>query len=128
MKDFQKWHHLKNELDKKEHGVFINEREICFVSIGENIGFEQNGKNEMFERPVLVLKKFGTQTFIGIPLTSKPREWRFYFTFHHGDKISTAILSQIRLFDTRRIVRRLGYAEVTDFLTLKKQLKDLLEL
>jgi hypothetical protein len=74
MKDFQKWHHLKSELDKKEHGVFINEREICFVSIGENIGFEQNGKNEMFERPVLVLKKFGTQTFIGIPLTSKPRE------------------------------------------------------
>jgi hypothetical protein len=44
MKDFQKWHHLKSELDKKEHGAFINEREICFVSIGENIGFEQNGK------------------------------------------------------------------------------------
>jgi hypothetical protein len=28
------------------------------VSIGENIGFEQNGKNDMFERPVLVLQNF----------------------------------------------------------------------
>jgi mRNA interferase MazF len=128
MKDFQKWHILKAEIDKKEQGIYINEREICFVSIWENIGFEQNGKNEMFERPVLVLKKFGTQTFIGIPLTSKPREWRFYFTFHHEEKVSTAILSQIRLFDTRRIVRRLWYAEIADFTTLKKKLKNLLEL
>jgi hypothetical protein len=58
MKDYQKWHILKNELDKKEHTIFVNEREICYTSIGENIGFEQNGKNELFERPVLVLRKF----------------------------------------------------------------------
>ncbi len=74
MKNFEKWHILKNELDKKEHSIFVNEREVCFVSIGENVGFEQNGKNDLFERPVLVLRKFGTQTFVGIPLTSKPRE------------------------------------------------------
>ncbi len=58
MKNLENWHILKNELNKKEHSIFVNEREICYTSIGENIGFEQNGKNELFERPVLVLKKF----------------------------------------------------------------------
>jgi predicted metalloenzyme YecM len=57
-KDFQKWHILKSQIDTKIQSTFINEREICYVSIGENIGFEQNGKNDMFERPVLVLRKF----------------------------------------------------------------------
>ncbi|MDD2693699.1 MAG: hypothetical protein PHY14_02100 [Candidatus Gracilibacteria bacterium] len=93
MKDFEKWHILKSRIDTKEHRSLVNEREICYVSIGENIGFEQNGKNEFFERPVIVLKKFGTQTFIGIPLTSKPREGKFYFSFKHGESTSSAILS-----------------------------------
>ena len=128
MKDYQKWHILKSELDKKEHSIFVNEREICYTSIGENIGFEQNGKNELFERPVLVLKKFWIQTFIGIPLTSKAREWKYYFSFHHGESISTAILSQVRLFDTKRILRKIGYAEIEDFKRLKEKLRILLTL
>lgn len=128
MKNLENWHILKNQLDQKMHSIFVNEREICYTSIGENIGFEQNGKNELFERPVLVLRKFWTQTFIGIPLTSKVREWKYYFSFHHGDTISTAILSQIRLFDTKRIVRKIGYADVADFIQLKEKLKNLLTL
>ncbi len=128
MKDYQKWHILKSELDKKEHAIFVNERELCYTSIGENIGFEQNGKNELFERPLLVLKKFWTQTFIGIPLTSKVREWKYYSSFHHGESISTAILSQIRLFDTKRILRKIGYAEIEDFKRLKEKLRTLLAL
>jgi mRNA-degrading endonuclease toxin of MazEF toxin-antitoxin module len=77
---------------------------------------------------VLVLRKFWTQTFIGIPLTSKVREWKYYFSFHHGENLSTAILSQIRLFDTKRILRKIGYAEMEDFKKLKEKLKTLLTL
>lgn len=128
MKDFKNWHILKSQIDIKEHRSLVNEREICYVSIGENVGFEQNGKNEFFERPVIVLKKFWTQTFIGIPLTSKPREWKFYFSFKHGESTSSAILSQIRLFDNKRIVRKIGYIETSDFQNLKTALRKLLSL
>lgn len=107
MKDYRGWHDLKSRLNEKEHISFVNEREICYVSIGENIGFEQDGKHELFERPVLVLRKFGTQTFLGIPLTSTPKTGKFYFSFLLGTSRSTAILSQMRLLDTRRISRKL---------------------
>lgn len=127
-KDFQKWHILKTQIDTKTQSTLVNEREICYVSIGENIGFEQNGKNDMFERPVLVLRKFWVQTFIGIPLTSKPKNGIFYHTFTLKEKPATAILSQIRLFDTKRIERRIGYINETDFTFLKTKLRELLKL
>ena len=122
------WNHLKKEIDKKTHCIFVNEREICFVNLGKNIGCEQDGKNERFERPVVVFKKFWNRTFLGIPLTSKPKKGKFYFSFSLHDQISTAILSQIRLFDTKRIERKLWYIAKPDFIALKSQLQVLLGL
>lgn len=125
---FDPWNILKQSIDQKKQASYVNEREICFVNLGKNIGFEQDGKNERFERPVIVLKRFGSRTFIGIPLTSQTKEWKFYFPFSLHKKNSFAILSQIRLFDTKRIERKIGYMTQEDFLTLKEKLKKLLEL
>ncbi|MFA7169790.1 MAG: hypothetical protein WC178_02965 [Candidatus Paceibacterota bacterium] len=61
MKDYKNWHNLKLKIENngtKKKKKF-REREIWWCSLGENIGFEQDGKNEKFERPILVLRKSG---------------------------------------------------------------------
>lgn len=125
---FDEWNILKNSIHNKQKISLVNEREICYTSIGHNIWFEQNGKNDNFERPVLVLKKFWKYTFIGIPLTSQEKSGKFYHTFSWEDNISTAILSQIRIFDSKRIIRKIWYISQDDFQILKNKLKNLLDL
>lgn len=125
---FEKWITLKEKIHHKKMVSRINEREVCFVNLGKNIGYEQDGKNEKFERPVVALKKFGLFTFVGLPLTSKPKKGKFYFPFQLNGKTSYVILSQIRLFDTRRIERKMGYMEKEGFAEMKEKLKILLDL
>ena len=56
---FVEWTKLKIRLHiESKKIVYFYEREIWWASLGENIGFEQNGKDENFSRPVLILKKF----------------------------------------------------------------------
>ena len=42
-------------MDNGQHSVSFKERDIFWVSIGQNIGYEQNGKSDIFSRPVLIL-------------------------------------------------------------------------
>ncbi len=54
---FVEWTKLKVRIHIKENSaLYFHEREVWWASLGKNIGFEQDGKNKMFERPVLVLK------------------------------------------------------------------------
>ena len=73
-KDFDGWNNLKKKIDDKNSTelkkIFCREREIWFCSIGLNVGSEQNGRNESFERPVLIFKKVSAETFLVLPLTS----------------------------------------------------------
>ncbi|HBM45364.1 MAG: 2,4-dihydroxyhept-2-ene-1,7-dioic acid aldolase [Parcubacteria group bacterium GW2011_GWF2_38_76] len=72
-KNYKDWHVLKSEIENVGQEKKFREREIWWCSLGENIGFEQDGKNEKFERPVLILRKFNCGMFFGIPLTSQKR-------------------------------------------------------
>ena len=80
-KEFWKWHRLKEQLNDRECQASFHEREIWFCSVGVNVGHEIDGKHEWFERPVLILSKLSNDTFWGIPLTTQPKEGRFYFKF-----------------------------------------------
>jgi mRNA interferase MazF len=109
MKDFTNWHNIKTEIENNEKEKLYKEREVWWCSIGQNIGFEQDGKNEKFERPILVFRKFNKFMFLGIPLTSKNKDNKFYFGFDlkNTNKKSYAILSQIRLYSSKRLIRRM---------------------
>jgi len=96
------------------------------VAIGVNVGFEQDGGGRDFLRPVIVFRKFNNEIFWGIPLTHTKKKAPFYFQFKIGRTISTAILSQIRLFDARRLSHILGAMLGPDFSSLKKKFKALL--
>src|SRR3972149_11433241 len=70
-KEFLKWHVLKSDLDRQAVSAKFQEREIWWCSLGCNIGYEQDGKHELFERPVLIVRKFNADLFWGLPLSSK---------------------------------------------------------
>jgi mRNA interferase MazF len=57
MKKFNEWNEVKKEIDTREKSIIFKERDVFWVSIGENIGYEQNGKGEIFSRPVVIVKK-----------------------------------------------------------------------
>ncbi len=127
MKDqFKNWNNLKTQINKKQNSSLFNEREICFVNLWKNIWFEQDWKHEKFERPVIVLKKFSSLTFIWIPLTGKEKKWKFYFPLNLKWRITSAILSQIRLFDAKRIERKIWYISKENFEQLKLKLQKLI--
>ena len=56
-KKFSDWTKLKIRIHSRRKKVYFKEREIWWVSLGVNIGHEQDGKNIRFERPVLILKR-----------------------------------------------------------------------
>ena len=67
MKDFDKWNNIKKSAHNGNIIRSFKDRDIFYVKVGANIGFEQDGKGEEFLRPVLILKKFGQHAFLGIP-------------------------------------------------------------
>ena len=121
------WNEVKKELDSLDNKVFFKEREIFWMSIGENIGFEQNGKGEIFSRPVLIVKKFSKNIFYGIPLSTKIKEGSFFYAFTFQSKMSNALLVQGRLFDSKRLENKMGMIDKDEFKRLKIKLRELLD-
>ena len=114
---FSTWNETKQEIHLYRPPVFFNRREIWFCSIGVNIGQEQNGHREYFERPVLIFKKFNDNLFLGFPLTSKKKIGKYYFEIEMPKGASSVILSQLRVLDAKRLnrkVRRIAESEYND--------------
>ena len=53
-KDFLGWHRHKEQLHAQHHTPTFQEREIWWCSVGVNIGHEMDGKNQFYNRPVLM--------------------------------------------------------------------------
>jgi mRNA interferase MazF len=101
------WSKEKEGFYFKKSSPFFKEREIWWTAIGFNIGDEQNGKNKNFERPILILKKFNNYIFIGLPLTSKLKKGKYYQEVKVIDRSTSVILSQLRLYDAKRLIRKI---------------------
>ena len=77
--------------------------------LGANIGFEIDGKQADFSRPVLILKKYNKFSFLALPLTTnaRPSPYRLFVGMTDG-KASYAVLSQLRNLDSLRLVNKVG--------------------
>lgn len=130
MKEYDEWNEIKKTLATKNKIISYKNRDIFWMHIGKNLGYETFGKGEEFLRPVLIFKKFSRNTFLGIPLTTAPKNDMFHykFTIKNNGKINYASLSQIRIFDVSRIHDKLDKMSVEDFNELKNKLGDLLDL
>ncbi len=104
---FELWSFIKNRIHHQEKFQHPKVGEIWWCSIGMNIGTEIYGKGNDFTRPVLVINAEGSESFIGIPLSSKIRNTKYSYTIKTNDnKLHTVLFYQIRNFDKRRLVRR----------------------
>ncbi len=120
-KNYQRWHELKRQVQNavivRPH---VHEREVWYCHLGENVGYEQDGKGASFMRPVLVFRKFNNEIFWAIPLTSARKQGRYYSELAFGDRFSTAILSQLRLIDGKRLSHKIGVVAVAQFAEIAK--------
>ena len=126
-KEFDKWNEKKKKINEQELDIFYHEREIWWCSLGVNIGSEQDGSGEEYRRPVLILKGLSRQTCLIVPLTASPQTHPLRPSVGLVDgKAATALLSQIRVIDSKRLVRKIGYLNQETFNRIRKTAKDLL--
>ena len=95
MKDFDQWNNIKKETHKRiTDDVYFKEREVWWVRLGVNIGFEQDGTGEQYARPVVVIKKYNPEVFLIVPLSTTGKRGKYYFSIGNIDgKEAVAILS-----------------------------------
>ena len=121
--NFENWNLEKQQIEKIKNLRTFREWEIWYISMWKNIWYEQNWKGSDFLRPILIIKKFNKNIFYWIPLTSKIKNNKFYFQFESNKwKINYAILSQMRLFDSKRLISNIWTIKYKDIKELKKKL------
>jgi len=86
---------------------FFHEREVWWCSLGVNVGSEQDGTGKNYDRPVVVIRGFNKDIFFGVALTGRKKQGKYYFYLGNIEgRDASAVLSQVRLIDARRLVRK----------------------
>lgn len=123
-KDFDKWSLEKKHIQADGKAPFYHEREVWWCALGTNIGFEQDGTGKNYDRPVVILRGFNKNVFFGVALTGRKREGNFY---HYlgliEERDASAVLSQVRLCDSKRLVRKITTLDESTFEKLQKAVK-----
>lgn len=126
IKPFNQWNELKKSLQQQNQQIFFHEREIWWCSLGINLGSEQDGRNDTFERPVLIVKKFNQDIFLCLPLTTASKEGKYYHGTKHENRTYSVVLSQIRLLDKKRLQRKIRVLPEEEFEEILKRFKGIL--
>ncbi len=127
-KNFSKWHAEKEKLEIRSTAeLYFKEREVWWCAMGVNVGYEQDGQGELFLRPVLIFRKLSRYLFVGIPLSTTKKTGRYYFQFSFlPDVISNALLSQVRVYDTKRLKDKMATIAEKDMESIQKALREIL--
>ena len=127
IKDFDQWNVAKQQLHAGTGKAYAHPREVWWCSLGVNVGFEQDGTGTEHERPVLILKGFSKHVCLAVPLTTSTKKNPYHLSSGVIDgKESFAIISQIRLIDTKRLINKIGFVNHDIFETIRKAVKELL--
>ena len=95
--------------------------------MGVNVGYEQDGTGTEHGRPVVVLRGFSRQVCLVVPLSRSQKDNKYYVNAGTVDgKAASAIISQIRLVDTKRFVNRIGIMDIERFDAIRKAVRGLL--
>ncbi len=114
-KEFDSWNLKQKAIHISQTRPKFNERDIFWCSIGINIGHEENGKNTNFNRPVVVVKKFNSKLFIGVPLSLQLKTNPYYLEIEFHNRKQAVLLSHIRSLDSKRLGRRMGRLSENEF-------------
>jgi mRNA-degrading endonuclease toxin of MazEF toxin-antitoxin module len=126
-KDFDGWNKLKKDIDKEYISVYVQTKQVWWCSIGLNIGSEQNGHGENFERPIIIIRKYTADTFLCLPLTTKEKIGDYFCKVECPYILTSfAILSQAKVLDRKRLRRFIGLISYKEFHNLVEKYKDLI--
>lgn len=125
VKSIQEWCGLKITLWNKQSKVVFKKGDIWWCSLGVNVGEEMFGKGSMFARPVLVFRKFTSNSFLGLPLTKQEKEGSWYVEITIHGKRNWVILNQARVLDKKRFTIRIGSLDNGDFEKVKERFLEL---
>lgn len=105
-------------------------REVWWCSLGVNVGAEIDGKNESFERPVIIMRVYNKETMLVLPTTSKARSDKFHFALEVETQdsktkkmyIKTVYvkLTQARMISNKRLIRKIAVIGEVDFAKIKE--------
>ena len=121
VKFIREWCKLKILLWNKQSKVIFKQRDIWWCSLGINIGEEMYGKGDKFTRPVLIFRKFTSNSFLGLPITKQEKQgsWYVEITIHSENR--WVMLNQARVLDKKRLTNRVGALDDSDFSRVKER-------
>lgn len=125
-KDFDKWNIKKKQIHQSVFADYVHTREVWWCSVGVNVGYEQDGKHEFYERPTLILKKFSRDMVLAVPLTSKIKSNKYFISFTHGNRQFSAIISQVRLMSSKRLRRKMYVMDSGIFAAIREAVKQMI--
>jgi len=128
-KNFDEWNTLKKKVDTEKREVYGYPREVWWCSLGVNIGAEIDGKNESFERPVIIMRVYNKETMLVLPTTSKARADKFHLALEVETQnpktkemyVKTVYvkLTQARVISNKRLIRKIAVIGESDFVKIK---------
>ena len=125
-KDFDSWNRKKKVIHNNDESKLYHMRELWWCSLGVNIGSEQDGSGENYDRPVLILKGLSKQTCIILPITSSLEKHKMRIPIGKvQDKEASVIISQIRVIDTKRLIYKIRFLDKNIFNNITKTIKGL---
>ena len=83
------------------------EDEIWWCSCGQNLGMEMNGGKE-FMRPVLIMRKFDGNGFMGMYISRQPHIGSWFARFEFRGRVQYALVNQIKTSSALRLQTRIG--------------------
>ncbi len=108
MKDFLGWFTLKKITHETRGSALFHEREVWWCMLGANVGYEIDGTGSGFARPIVIVKKFNLDTCLVVPLTGRVKKGKYYLPLGMvEDREASAVLSQIRLVDRKRLTKKI---------------------
>lgn len=138
--EFVKWVKVKVRIHITDNlNLSYKQRDIWWANVGLNVGSEQNGKDEEFQRPVLVLRKFGQHIFWAIPLTSQKKDNKYHIEIKYKeyyenivgeliseDKEGRIILNQLKTMSSKRLIRKIGVMSEEDFNIIREKIRNVI--
>ncbi len=122
-KDFDGWNEIKKQTHKVVFTDFVHAREVWWCALGTNVGSEQDGKRDTFERPILVLRKFNKDMVLAVPLSTRIKKNPYNVIFTHEGQEYAALISQVRLISTKRLKRRMYQMDSSIFEEIREKTK-----
>lgn len=132
-KDFDTWNKVKKQTEQGERKVFAHPREVWWCSLGVNIGAEIDGKNDSFERPVIIMKVYNKETMLVLPTTGRAKKDKFHppleiesLNKQTNEIINRTVyvkLTQARVISNKRLIRKVGVIKEEIFLNIQKEFR-----